>query len=161
MSFVRPSTFWGPLTPTVMEDTKWPQIQWTGLHKGQCTNMSQKTGTFFGTLMALDGVLAKKNIWPLAAIGTEVWKKATKKFQGQKFKIFEILGGLDTSEPWQGRWNGGVLVECVGRAEPPAQSEGFFRTKEDQKRPKNLILDYSVPHFTFLSKNYGHSSTIL
>ena len=25
-----------------------------------------------------------------------------------------ISGGLDTAEPWQGRWAGGVLVECVG-----------------------------------------------
>ena len=28
-----------------------------------------------------------------------------------------FTGGLDTSEPWQGQWNGGVLVECVGRPE--------------------------------------------
>ena len=35
-----------------------------------------------------------------------------------------FTGGLDTSEPWQGQWNGGVLVECVGRPEqsrPEAQ----------------------------------------
>ena len=33
--------------------------------------------------------------------------------------IYYFLGGLDTSEPWQGEWNGGVLVECVGRPDVP------------------------------------------
>ena len=32
---------------------------------------------------------------------------------------YYFLGGLDTSEPWQGEWNGGVLVECVGRPDVP------------------------------------------
>ena len=26
-------------------------------------------------------------------------------------------GGLDTAEPWQGTWSGGVFVECVGKQE--------------------------------------------
>lgn len=34
-----------------------------------------------------------------------------------------ILGGLDTSEPWQGQWNGGVLVECVGRPDNQLEIE--------------------------------------
>ena len=34
-------------------------------------------------------------------------------FKIHKFK-FLISGGLDSAEPWQGRWSGGVLVECVG-----------------------------------------------
>ena len=29
--------------------------------------------------------------------------------------LFTYLGGLDTSEPWQGNWNGGVLIECLGK----------------------------------------------
>jgi hypothetical protein len=33
-------------------------------------------------------------------------------------KIDCLTGGLDTKEPWQGQWNGGVLVECVGRPGP-------------------------------------------
>ena len=32
--------------------------------------------------------------------------------------FYFLPGGLDTSEPWQGEWNGGVLVECVGRPGP-------------------------------------------
>jgi hypothetical protein len=36
-----------------------------------------------------------------------------------------LIGGLDNPEPWQGRWNGGVLVECVGRAEPEVNIEGL------------------------------------
>ena len=28
-----------------------------------------------------------------------------------------LLGGLDTEEPWQGTWSGGVFVECVGKQE--------------------------------------------
>ena len=41
--------------------------------------------------------------------------------------FFFSLGGLDVSEPWQGRWNGGVLVECVGRKEPEPEAiiQGF------------------------------------
>ena len=35
------------------------------------------------------------------------------------FNNLSFLGGLDTSEPWQGEWNGGVLVECVGRPDVP------------------------------------------
>lgn len=26
-------------------------------------------------------------------------------------------GGLDSDEPWRGRWERGVLVECVGQQE--------------------------------------------
>jgi hypothetical protein len=28
-----------------------------------------------------------------------------------------LIGGLDTAEPWQGTWSGGVFVECVGKQE--------------------------------------------
>ena len=34
-----------------------------------------------------------------------------------------ISGGLDSTEPWQGRWSGGVLVECVGKPNPSAAPE--------------------------------------
>ena len=32
-----------------------------------------------------------------------------------------LTGGLDNSEPWQGRWERGVVVECHGN---PDQNEG-------------------------------------
>ena len=34
-----------------------------------------------------------------------------------------VSGGLDTDEPWQGRWEGGVLVECHGEPERKGQDQ--------------------------------------
>ena len=38
-------------------------------------------------------------------------------FKNLNNRAYFILGGLDSAEPWQGRWASGVLVECVGRPE--------------------------------------------
>ena len=45
----------------------------------------------------------------------------------EQTKLFS--GGLDTDEPWQGRWERGVLVECVGTppdGEREEEQEGRF-----------------------------------
>lgn len=45
-------------------------------------------------------------------------------------KLYQfLLGGVNTPEPWQGRWNGGVVVECVGRSEP----QGAVRQQQPQQ----------------------------
>jgi hypothetical protein len=47
-----------------------------------------------------------------------------------------FAGGLDVDEPWQGRWEGGVLVECHGEQEREGQNhETKKRQKRETKRP--------------------------
>ena len=43
--------------------------------------------------------------------------------------IFSSSGGLDTDEPWQGRWEGGVLVECHGEQERKGQDKTDGKTQ--------------------------------
>ena len=150
MSFARLWTFWEPPMPTAMADTKWLPIQWNGHHKGQSTNMCPRIGTSFGTLMVLVGALGNKNTWHPEVIGIEVGKR-NKIVQAFGFVQCEFLGGLDTSEPWQGRWNGGVLVECVGRAEPPQRNEGLEETKmkTSDLQTHNLTILSSFPYFSY------------
>ena len=78
-------------------------------------------------------------------------RKKTKFFKLLDFVQCEFLGGLDTSEPWQGRWNGGVLVECVGRAEPPQRNEGLEETKmkTSDLQTHNLTILSSFPYFSY------------
>ena len=53
--------------------------------------------------------------------------------------LFFFAGGLDTDEPWQGRWESGVLVECHGEQERKGQDETVGRTDIGQvgQRPRN------------------------
>ena len=49
-----------------------------------------------------------------------------------------ITGGLDTAEPWQGRWAGGILVECVGnRDESSRGSSNRNRQPQSQNAVQN------------------------
>ena len=47
-----------------------------------------------------------------------------------------ITGGLDTAEPWQGRWAGGILVECVGNREESSRGSSN-RNREPQNAVQN------------------------
>ena len=46
--------------------------------------------------------------------------------------FFSFPGGLDTDEPWQGRWEGGVLVECHGEQERKGQDKTNVRTTKSE-----------------------------
>ena len=81
-------------------------------------------------MLELDGQSERKHTSRRAAIGTEVSlifpnRKGCIVYTGGKLYFFIyakpkflISGGLDSKEPWQGQWNGGVLVECIGRPGP-------------------------------------------
>ena len=45
------------------------------------------------------------------------------------------IGGLDTAEPWQGRWAGGILVECVGN-----QDESSRGTSNRNRQPQTTAV---------------------
>ena len=45
-----------------------------------------------------------------------------------------MKGGLDTAEPWQGRWAGGILVECVGN-----QDESSRGTSNRNRQPQTAV----------------------
>ena len=45
-----------------------------------------------------------------------------------------ITGGLDTAEPWQGRWAGGILVECVGN-----QDESSRGSSNRNRQPQTAV----------------------
>jgi len=99
--------------------------------------MWPRTATSFGMPTALDGLLGRRTTSQRAAIGTEVrcWKKSwlTKPLTS----LFLFPGGLDTDEPWQGTWSGGVFVECVGQPEEEAVSAttvGPARPKEESRQ---------------------------
>ena len=74
--------------------------------------------------------------------------------------LYFSIGGLDVSEPWQGRWNGGVLVECVGRKEPEPEAiiQGFVpdtkfittRLQDNQDEDLKTLTVYLVycPNFS-------------
>ena len=51
------------------------------------------------------------------------------------FRLF--LGGLDTAEPWQGRWAGGILVECVGNP------DNSGRNSNRNRQPQTSLEDTS------------------
>ena len=65
-----------------------------------------------------------------------------------------FTGGLDTSEPWQGQWNGGVLVECVGR---PEQSRPEAQVNPNQGSTCCLLLpDIFIKTDTILTRHPLH-----
>ena len=51
-----------------------------------------------------------------------------------------ILGGLDSAEPWQGRWAGGILVECVGRQDENTRGGGEVDSNRNN-RPQTAIAN--------------------
>ena len=70
-----------------------------------------------------------------------------------------FTGGLDTSEPWQGQWNGGVLVECVGR---PEQSRPEAQVNPNQGSTCCLLLpDIFIKTDTILTRHPLHHKRLL
>ena len=80
--------------------------------------------------------------------------------------FFSIPGGLDTDEPWQGRWEGGVLVECHGEQERKGQDKTDDKRRDGHRTRwttnKNhtlqfLSYNYLYHLFTLIraAKNYG------
>ena len=68
-------------------------------------------------------------------------------------------GGLDTSEPWQGQWNGGVLVECVGR---PEKSRPEAQVNPNQGPAICLLLpDIFIKTNTILTRHPFHHKRLL
>jgi hypothetical protein len=65
-----------------------------------------------------------------------------------------FAGGLDVDEPWQGRWEGGVLVECHGEQEREGQNhETKKRQKRETKRPWTTSSS-SMPWTTMTAKKH-------
>lgn len=78
--------------------------------------------------------------------------------------FFFLPGGLDTDEPWQGRWEGGVLVECHGEQERKGQDKTDVRTlghRTSWTANKKHILRSLPDNYLFLfildraAQNYG------
>ena len=70
-----------------------------------------------------------------------------------------LAGGLDTDEPWQGRWEGGVLVECHGEQERKGQSKTDGQTagrtsdesdSEQESHPSISAFQLSLSLFTLI-----------
>ena len=79
--------------------------------------------TFSGTMVALDGLLGRKLTSPQAVIGIEVIFYQRLFCFGNNF--FFLPGGLDTPEPWQGKWENGVTVLCQGKTDVDCIWSGF------------------------------------
>ena len=151
----QPWTCWEPPTPTVTVATRWLGRGWTGHRTGPSTNTSTRTGTSSGTLGAWDGQSERKHTSRRAAIGTEVsliFPKSIKLKLNYFFIYFYktakpkflISGGLDSKEPWQGQWNGGVLVECIGRPGPEIAGQRDLRKNLDYNSNKKDLTGQSL-----------------
>ena len=164
MSFARLWMSWERPMPTATVDTKWRQIPWNGLHRGQSLNMYPKIGTSFGTLMVLDGALANKNTSHPEAIGIEVWTNA----QLSKKLFFQPIFILINS-----RWSG--YIRTLARSLERWSPRGVCRTsgasptkwrskKEDPKEDFNRLETHTwlfCPLFHIFWLFIGHSSSIL
>ena len=80
-------------------------------------------GTFSGTRVALDGLLGRKLTSPQAVIGIEVMFYQRLLCFGNNCCF--LPGGLDTPEPWQGKWENGVTVLCQGKTDVDCIWSGF------------------------------------
>ena len=62
--------------------------------------------------------------------------------------FFSIPGGLDTDEPWQGRWEGGVLVECHGEQERKGQDR-TDRQRDGHRTSRTANKNHTLPFLPY------------